>query len=269
MMKNKIFIAAHKKCDVPNDELYLPVFVGAYGKEDIGFQRDDEGENISSLNDKYCELTGLYWCWKNLDYDYLGLSHYRRYFSLQNKKAQKEKGELNCVLSSEEANELCSKYKVIVPKKRHYYIQTIYKHYADTFDGSHLDLTRDVLNEKHFEYVPCFDELMKETSAYVFNMFIMNRELVNDYCSWLFPILEELDSKVDTSTYTAFEKRYLGRVSERLFNVWLKRKIEEGSILKEEIKEIPYLYIGEINWPAKIKAFLMAKLFHKKYDKSF
>lgn len=38
----KIIVAAHKKYDMPDNNLYLPVFVGADGKEDIsGYKRDD------------------------------------------------------------------------------------------------------------------------------------------------------------------------------------------------------------------------------------
>ncbi len=89
-MNVKVFIACHKECEVPADTLYLPLFVGASGKKDIGFQRDDSGENISAKNPLYCELTGLYWCWKNLEYDYLGLAHYRRFFTLRSKSYQKK-----------------------------------------------------------------------------------------------------------------------------------------------------------------------------------
>ena len=74
-----IFVACHKKCDTPKDAIYLPLHVGAEGKDPIGFTPDNTGDNISSQNPIFCELTGLYWCWKNLQYDYLGLVHYRRY----------------------------------------------------------------------------------------------------------------------------------------------------------------------------------------------
>ena len=78
----KIIVATHKEAEVPQDStLYLPIHVGREGKKDIGFIGDNTGDNISSLNPYYCELTGLYWAWKNLDCDYLGLVHYRRYFA--------------------------------------------------------------------------------------------------------------------------------------------------------------------------------------------
>lgn len=57
----KIITAAHKPYTIPSDSMYLPVQVGAAGKTSIGYQRDDDGDNISSLNPCYCELTGLYW----------------------------------------------------------------------------------------------------------------------------------------------------------------------------------------------------------------
>ena len=61
---------------MPQDPSYLPLHVGAAGKADLGFTRDDTGPNISGKNPHFCELTGLYWAWKNLDADYIGLVHY-------------------------------------------------------------------------------------------------------------------------------------------------------------------------------------------------
>ena len=84
----KIIIAAHKSYRLPDADLYLPVQVGAAGKDKIHsdsgreYVRDDTGDNISKLNPEFCELTGLYWAWKNLSADYIGLVHYRRHFLL-------------------------------------------------------------------------------------------------------------------------------------------------------------------------------------------
>ena len=79
--KVKILIATHKKYKMPEDSMYLPVHVGATGKYDehgnkleLGYQKDNSGENISELNSSFCELTGLYWAWKNLDCEIVGLA---------------------------------------------------------------------------------------------------------------------------------------------------------------------------------------------------
>ena len=76
----KIIVATHKPYEMPIDKMYMPIHVGAEGKDNIGFQRDDCGINISDKNYSFCELTGLYWAWKNIEFDYLGLVHYRRHF---------------------------------------------------------------------------------------------------------------------------------------------------------------------------------------------
>lgn len=265
----KLLIACHKQSDVPDSDLYLPVHVGASGKESIGFQRDDEGCNISTKNPVYCELTGLYWAWKNLKYDYLGLVHYRRYFTVKSKLYQKQHGQLKSVITREELQPLMTKYRVLVPKKRNYYIETVYNHYSHTFSEEQLKQTRNILEERYPDYLPSWETVMKGTTIYIFNMFIMDRDLTDRYCSWLFDILEQLEKVVDISNLTAFEKRYAGRISERLFNIWLDYQIKNGYIAKEDIHELPYLYLGKVDWPRKIKSFLMAKVFHKKYDKSF
>lgn len=265
----KLLIACHKECEVPMDDLYLPMHVGAAGKDSIGFQRDDEGDNISEKNPVYCELTGVYWAWKNLSCDWLGLVHYRRYFTVKSRRVQKEIGKLNAVLRKEELMPYLAKYKVLVPKRRHYYIDTVYNHYSNTFSQEQLDETRRILMEQFPQYLESWDKVMKGRSIYIFNMFIMSRELTDRYCTWLFRVLAELEKRIDTTEMTAFEKRYAGRVSERLFNAWLDHEIRIENLKPSDICELPYLYLGEVDWPRKIKSFMMAKLFHKKYEKSF
>ena len=83
----KIMIAMHKPYRAAQDDIYYPVHVGALGKEDFQVKAahdimpDSRGDNISAKNPNFCELTGLYYMWKNVSSDYLGLSHYRRYFA--------------------------------------------------------------------------------------------------------------------------------------------------------------------------------------------
>lgn len=72
-MNIKIIVAAHKPYRMPDDPMYLPLHVGHVGKSDLGWQGDDSGDNISHKNTNYCELTGLYWAWKNLDADVIVL----------------------------------------------------------------------------------------------------------------------------------------------------------------------------------------------------
>ena len=263
-MKNiKILVATHKKYKMPSDtNMYLPIHVGCEGKKNLGFQGDNSGENISDLNPYYCELTGLFWAWKNLECDYLGLVHYRRYFT---KKSVTYKDSINIdafILDKDDIEKLLEVSNVIVPKKRKYYIETLYSHYAHTLDAGHLDLARKMIEQKNPEYLASFDKVMKQRSAYMFNMFIMKKELADDYFTWLFPILDSMYECMDLSDLTPFEARLFGRVSELLFNVWLDKN-------NLNIKEVPFMYMENIDLFKKGKSFLMAKFFGKKYGQSF
>lgn len=258
-MKNiKIIIATHKKYEMPKDNMYIPIHVGKEGKEDLGYIGDNIKDNISLKNPYYCELTGLYWAWKNLDADYIGLAHYRRHFAIK----KKNKDKFNNILSYDEANELLDSVDIILPKKRKYYIENLYDHYKHTMYVEPLDETRKIIEEKYKDYLPYFERLHKRTSAHMFNMFIMKKDILNGYCEWLFDILGELEKRVDNSKYDSFHARFYGRVSELLLDVYLEKN-------NLKYKEIPFIYMEKINWFNKIKSFLKAKFGGEKYGKSF
>ena len=256
-MKVTVVVAAHKPYAMPADPLYLPLHVGAEGKEPFGFAGDNIGDNISDKNPTFCELTGLYWAWKHLDADYIGLAHYRRHF------CGKGRGEpLSRVLTEAEAVRLLAGKDGILPKKRQYYIETLYSHYAHTMHVEPLDVAGEIIREKYPAYAPAFDALKKRTSAHMFNMLILRRDHLDAYCSWLFDILFELERRVETTAYDAFHGRFFGRVSELLLDVWLSQQ-------SLDLAEVPVVGMEKTNWLKKGGSFLMAKFFGKKYDKSF
>lgn len=263
----KIIIAAHKKYRMPQDDIYVPMHVGAEGKEQLGYQGDNTGDNISNLNPYFCELTGMYWMWKNLNADYLGLAHYRRHFCLKKKKAENtDESKWKSVLSRKEAQALCKQYDVIVPTKRHYVIETLESHYAHTHYKEHLDKAREIIRERYPQYLDSYDRVLGQTSGYMFNMFIMRAKFVDEYCSFLFDVLFELDKRVDTDGYSAFQARYPGRVGEILFNVWLDKQSQEKGL---KIKEIKHIHMEPINWWNKGTAFLKAKFLARRYEHGF
>lgn len=258
----KIIVATHKKYRMPVDKIYIPVQVGKEGKENLGYQSDNVGENISLKNPYFCELTGLYWAWKNLDADYIGLSHYRRHFSVKKHISNETDKKFESVLDEKELMDILKYTDVVVPKKRNYYIENLYSHYAHTMYIEPLDETRKIIEEKYPKYLEEFDKLHKRTSAHMFNMFIMKKEILDEYCTWLFDILFELEKRIDVTQYDGFHARFFGRVSELLLDVW----INKNNVNYEEIKVID---MENVNWLKKGSAFLMAKFTGKKYGKSF
>ncbi len=262
-MKIKILIATHKKYKMPNDkELYLPMHVGAEGKEDIGYLRDDTGENISSKNPYFCELTGLYWMWKNLDAEYCGLVHYRRYFTCRPAAFRLSRDKFKYILTQKNANDILGKTDIVVPKKRRYYIESIYSHYAHTHYAEHIHVVSNVISELCPEYTPSFNKVMKRRYAHMFNMMIMKKYRLDEYCSWLFPILFSLEERIDISEYDSYQARLFGRISEILLDVWLDKN-------QYAYFEARTMNMEKINWKHKILAFLKAKIKGQKYERSF
>ncbi|MDO5480777.1 MAG: DUF4422 domain-containing protein [Candidatus Saccharibacteria bacterium] len=285
-----LIIASHKPYPTPNNNLYLPLQVGATGKDSIpSFQRDDSDENISTKNPNFCELTGLYWAWKNLDSDYIGLVHYRRYFAKRrfslkfkpldtpaeiDKKLNKN---LSRALTNSQLEKLLKTSNVILPKKRNYRIETLYSHYAHTMHIMPLDETRKIIAQQYPKYLPSFDRLKTRSSAHMFNMFILPRQLLNDYCTWLFDILFTLEKTLENSpelkTYSPFHQRFYGRISELLLDVFL----ETNDIISDKnptnshyhVTELPVINIESVNWLKKGSSFLSAKFKGKKYEQSF
>lgn len=253
-----IVVATHKPYRMPQDPCYLPLHVGKAGKQDLGFAGDDTGENISTKNPYYCELTGLYWLWKNNQSDYKGLVHYRRHFG----SGVKGKNPWERILHQEQLEHLLTTCDILLPRKRRYYIETLYSHYSNTHYREHLDLTRAIIGEQCPQYLDAFDRVMKRTWGHMFNMFIMSAEKSDAYCAWLFPILEQLEDRVDYKSLDPFQARLFGRVSELLLDVWLETQ-------GYSYRELPLVSTEPVNWWRKGTAFLKAKFSGKKYGSSF
>lgn len=259
-----IAVATHKPYRMPDDSLYLPLHVGAALHPEVcpGMQGDDTGDNISEKNTTYCELTGLWWLWKNCESSYKGLVHYRRYLGSPDLIRRHAKDRFDRLATAEDLKPLLDRHGIIVARRRRYYIETVYNHYAHTFDATQFDACREVLEKREPAYVPAWDRLMGARSAHVFNMFVMRADLLDSYCGWLFPILEELEKLIDPSDYDAFGARYPGRVSERLLDPWLETK-------GLSFAELPVVSPEPVDWLSKGRKFLAAKYLGKKYERSF
>ncbi len=245
-MDIKILIATHKPYWMPEDKIYLPVQVG-FG-DDLGFARDNTGDNISTKNRNYCELTAMYWAWKNLEADYIGLAHYRRHFTVR-----KGTDKHTLPVTYSELEPLLKDNDVLLPKKRYYYIETTYNQYIHAHHKEDLDTTEEIIKEKCPEYLAAYKDVMAKTSGHRFNMFIMKKDIFDNYCEWLFMILSELEIRLDISSYSQNDARVFGFVGERLLDVWINTN-------KISYKEIPYVFMEKQNWLKKGGAFLRRKV---------
>lgn len=227
-MSIKIFTITHKQFTPPPDSMYLPLHVGRANTEDLGFMGDNTGDNISSKNPYYCELTGMYWIWKNYyEADYVGICHYRRYLI-------NEKGTL---FTEKELQKLLKEHDIITTK-----LLTLPGTYYNGFSANHhqkdLLTTEYVIKEKYPEYLDTFNRLVHGPNTYFGNIFITSKAIYDRYMEWLFDILFEVEKRTDFTGYNGYQKRLFGFLSEFLQTVWLQYH-------KLNIKECMVGMIGE------------------------
>lgn len=253
-MDIKIYVAAHKPYRMPKDSMYMPLCVGAADQEPFCEVTDATGDNISRKNPYYCELTGLYWMWKNADAEYLGLVHYRRHFAGRWFSCDKWKG----IITQPEMERVLKKADVITPKPRHYVIETNWSQYAHAHNEADLVRTRKCIEATCPEYLPAFDAVMKRTTGHRFNMMIMKRKIMDEYCTWLFSLLCSLEDRLYIEGNGTCDARVIGFVSERLLDVWLEKN-------HVAYKELRVVNMESQHWPEKIYHFFQRKwVVHRK-----
>lgn len=254
-MQIKVMVASHKPYRMPEDKMYLPLFVGAAGKENIpGFFRDDEGENISEKNPSFCELTGLYFLWKNhRDADVYGLCHYRRYFAKGCFLQKKEKR----LLTKKDAERRMEKADAVLPKKRHYFVETRQQQYVHAHHAQDLQATEKVLAEKYPAYLPAWKKMLQSRSGHIFNMFLMKKEVFEGYCAWLFDVLFDVEKGLDISGYSPSDQRVFGYLAERLMDVYLDTN-------RIRYTQCPVVNLERQHWLQKGVRFLKRKFARNK-----
>lgn len=215
-MKNLIYVVTHKKFNYKLKDNYIPIQVGKSNtRNELPYISDDTGDNISLKNANYCELTAIYWIWKNVDdCDNIGIVHYRRYFVY---------GVDSKLVDDYYINKYLNKYDVILPYE-YKTESTVYNHFINSTSGREKDLKnlKMIISEKYPEYIKDYDYIMNSKRTSYCNMAIMSKSNYNKYCKWLFDILFSLEKVTDLSGYTKQEQRLYGFLSEFLLNVWIR-----------------------------------------------
>lgn len=238
----KIMVCCHKPYHYPKDPLYLPIQVGKALKDlDLGFQTDDlcMGEacdNISKLNGIYCEMTAMYWAWKNIrrvypDIQYVGLCHYRRYFNTENhavtywlKKAVKMGGKLISVISGKGLGllytEPCSKIaslederfarttarlREIIPRydivstKPIRIVNMNVEGFFNVIGRQYIELLQEIVRKDYPDYYSALETVLSGSKLHAANMIILRTEYLDEYCGFVFGVLEKhLDAVKET-----------------------------------------------------------------------
>ena len=164
---------------------------------------DNQGENISEKNGDYSELTGLYWIWKNKikrqDDTYYGLAHYRRFLEL----------------SEDDLLRLADNDIDVVLPYPMPYEPNIEAHHLRYLSDSEWDAVLHALEELHPDYSRAFKDILKQEYFYNYNVILAKKDVLDDYCSWLFPLLFRIEENNDPNKEKE-PNRYMGYVGETL-----------------------------------------------------
>ncbi len=261
--KVKILIGYHKPAYLLKDDVLTPIHLGRklstevskdgdVSQEDCQWMKenmigDDTGDNISSENRKYCELTALYWAWKNYDKlgnpDYIGFMQYRRHFIFDDNFDQSEHEKFWGCYRFEKANQnYCQQIKLngkdiveylkkhpvdVLTTKEVDFNQSVAEHFSQTLSFLNRDDLKICVKttENLFpEYKNVINQYMKSKKHYWYHCFIMKKEIFFEYCQWLFGVLFAVEKQIDYTGYTIAAKRTIAYLGERMWGVFLNAK---------------------------------------------
>lgn len=235
--KNCIYVVGHKAFQLPvENPFYVPLMVGQRSAEESSeLLWDCTGNNIAEKNQRYNELTGLYWIWKNSKAPIVGICHYRRFFTTKYGKIRNIlTGNYDCLLSEEQVIHELQMYDVILHNK------------TFTLEGNRnqlcmqekddkavkksklrreiLDTADAVFGQVYPQETKIYNHVMNRKYAHLLNVMICRRELLNQYCEWLFPLLFSIEKEIDRKFPNEPHERCMGLLGERLLDVWVEKE---------------------------------------------
>ena len=257
MGNTKIFISYKTQKKIYSSSIITPIQTGRAISKSIFNEMigDDTNENISFLNDSFCELTAIYWAWKNYIYignpENIGFMQYRRCFIFNNKYTggkdsgrvefeKLDKNTLNKISLNDINIELfLKKYESIIPQKA-FIDETIEEQYCKNHYKKDFDILKKVVLEMHPELESKFLSFCSGHSINWYMMFIFKKEIFFKYCEWIFPIIFELHKKISTIGYSDYQKRAIAFMAERLTGFFLQEYID-----KSLCKELPIAFFKD------------------------
>ncbi|MBO6288954.1 MAG: DUF4422 domain-containing protein [Alphaproteobacteria bacterium] len=259
--KIKILITYKNKEPIIESEIISPIQAGRAIAKDVFSEMigDDTGDNISERNPKFSELSSIYWAWKNYDKlgnpDYIGFMHYRRQFIFNEKIGIPfpkwtssyfyfpTLHEAFPFFADEDIEAVVPKFDYIIPKYSVTPTMNIRDEYIYGIPGSRADIF-DTFIEICREIHPDWEEEIKKIEegnvVSVCNMFVMTKKLFFDYCKFAFPVLFELEKRIDATNLSTNGLRFCGYMAEKLQTMYTFR-LEKNRNLKEKFCNCTYI----------------------------
>lgn len=255
MKSIKIAVAYHLPAEMLNSEIFIPLHCGRDILNEVSkdgklseYEKnwlldntlgDNTGDNISHLNREFCELTGIYWLWKNYEKignpDIIGFCHYRRHFILNEKFARLYKvSPSNLVhlpvmsenyldsigLTYENIDSVFDKFDAVFVQNQRTDTPLQYRQNHPYSNFAYYEVCLEVLNEKFPQFQSAVASYHENTRHVWSNMFIMKKDSFFEYCGWIFSILFEVHHRMKRNYSSIAEMRTLAYCGETLLGVY-------------------------------------------------
>lgn len=253
----RIYVVAHKPCDIPSYEVLVPIHVGRstsqYKDEMAWMQGDDTGDNISCRNGSYCEMTAHYWIWKNVhDTEYVGVCHYRRFFGVD--------------LTNSNIKDIMADADVLMVEPS-WHIDSVYSYFAKYMGAENMTILSMVMKKRFPEYYKTLENICDGIKFHPFNMLLCRKSLFNDYCQWIFTILEACEKYVKPAPYSN-ARRTLAYMAELLTGVYfIHRQYRIKTVPYYKIEDGQKVLVAHTEEDKKTLAFYESLLHHELADK--
>lgn len=234
--KIKIFLAYQKITPIFLTEVLQPIFIGAKETPNrVNALKDNMGENISEKHQSYEDLTGHYWVWKNYlprtEAEYIGFSQYCSFLDFDLNLADKAPFQSTFILDFEKMTKTYTEenilnkiqgYDVILPEKFSLG-KSLYEDYLSQHPQQDIDLILKILNENYPDYLESAQKTLLNDAMYSCMVFVMKKELVNQYFEWVFNVLSSLEKMTNG---TILNNKTPACIAEVLFNIWFVHNIQ-------------------------------------------
>lgn len=272
--------------ELVDNPIYVPVRCGAvYDKENPrNLTGDDTGDHISGRRMTFCEFTVQYWAWKNVQTDYYGLCHYRRYLSFSNKQYQTNEHHMvhlkvllpqdkrrYGLLDSKKMRQMISRYDILTsepapvcniptPEGTKRTVREMWDaHDGVFFEKSSIDLMFDLIDELAPEYSQSAREYFAGEYHRGYNCYIMKQPLFDRLCRFQFPIMFEMERLLDMTGYSSGMKRTPAYIGEMLYGIFMHHIITYENW---RVKELQMVFISDAERPTSFLALAKRNIRH-------
>lgn len=276
----KIFVS-HRidiQSELIDNPLYYPVRCGAVFDNSPPLNDiagDDTGDNISDKRMSFCEFTVQYWAWKNVDCEYYGLCHYRRFLSFSPKlyksdcfvyrpslepSEEKRFGLLDSKRMEQviRENDLLVNIpgeveKIPTPVGFKKTVREMWEAHDNVFfDKASIDLMFSLIEKHSPEFLESANEYFDGHYHRGYNCYVMKKELFNRLCEFQFPILFELERQLDTYGYTRTMGRTVGYIGEMLYGIFIYHILKNENVRYKELQLIFFMNTDKITSKADL-----------------